>query len=387
MNSLEVDFAGLKLKNPIIAASAPPTETLANIIKCADAGVGAIITKTSANFDESRFVRGGRRVHVDNRGMWAQGTFRRETLPLDLGVALVKESVKRVNIPIIASVGNLNLQTGEWLNSCLLMQDAGASMIQLDLFYLPQPRCSPENTARLRDLLSSLSTRLSIPIAPKLNIDLPSHFAAQILKNTGIRAVFAMDSIRVPVPFDISNERSQIDNLVGAKECSLFGTWQKPITLQYVSVLRRELDVPISAGGGFSNGQDAIEAMMLGATTVQYASAIIRHGYSRITNIVTQMMSYLKGQSRYNNIQDVIGCANQRDNTESLEDFLPATAVVDYQKCINCGVCTRLVFCNDIHLDSAGKIRIEDTCDGCGYCAKVCPMPGALQVVGLDRSI
>lgn len=62
MVSLEVEFAGLKLKNPIIAASAPPTETFENIVNCAEAGVGAVVTKTSANFDPDKFILGGRRT-------------------------------------------------------------------------------------------------------------------------------------------------------------------------------------------------------------------------------------------------------------------------------------------------------------------------------------
>lgn len=385
MFSLDVDFAGLKLNNPIIAASAPPTETLANIIKCAEAGVGAVITKTSANYDENKFIRGGRRVHVDSRGMWAQGTFRRETLPLDVGSILVREAVRRVDIPVIASIGNLSLQKEEWLNACLSMQDVGASMIQLDLFYLPQPRCSYENITQLQDLLIYLSSRLSIPVAPKLNIDLPSHFAAKILKDTGIRAVFAMDSIRVPIPINVyEGGRSQINNLVGAQECSLFGAWQKPITLQYVSVLHRELGIPISAGGGFVDGQDAIEAMMLGATTVQFASVIIRYGYGQISKILSQMLSWLKGQTNNQNISDVIGSASQRNELGGPVEFLRAKAEVDHEKCTKCGICTRLVFCENINLDSTGNIRIEDTCDGCGFCPKVCPVPGALQVIRLD---
>src|SRR5688572_15247813 len=124
MASLSIEFAGLNLKNPIIAASAPPTETVENIIKCAEAGVGAVVTKTSANFDPSKFTRGGRRAYVDSRGMWAQGSFKRETLTIDEGVRLVSESARETNIPIIASVGGLELDSDDWLKSCLAMQDA-----------------------------------------------------------------------------------------------------------------------------------------------------------------------------------------------------------------------------------------------------------------------
>lgn len=381
MHTLSVDFAGLELKNPIIAASAPPTETVDNIVKCAEAGIGAVITKTSANFDPQEYILGGRRTYIDKRGMWTQGTFRHETLTLQEGVSLVSESKKRTNIPIIASVGGLELDPIDWLNSCLAMQDAGASMIQLDLFYVPQPRCSPENIRMLHEVIKYVSSHLEIPVAPKMNTDIPAHLAAEVLRDTGIAAVFLIDSLRVPVPIDIHRKgESRIQYLEGASECSLFGEWQKPLTLQYTSIMYRELGLPICAGGGLMNGWDAIEAMMWGASCVQFATLIIKHGYGQIKKIRTQMSMFLGGEKCYSGIHDIVGMAHENIARSKEEVYPPARAVVDYDLCIDCGLCTRLVFCQDIFLDDQGNVKIEDSCDGCGLCPTVCPVEGALEV-------
>lgn len=377
MTSLEVEFAGLKLRNPVIAASAPPTESLESIVKCAEAGAGAVVSKSCANFDASKFILGGRRTYVDRSGLWAQGTFRHETLTISEGVDLVSKAVRVVDIPVIASVGSLSLDPQDWLDSCLAMQDAGASMIQLDLFYIPQPRSAPENIKRLVELLHFLTARLSISVAPKLNLDIAAHYAAVILRGTGISSVFAIDSIRVPVPIDVRRGgTSLIANLAGARECSLFGMWQKPLTLQYTSVLYEQLEVPISAGGGFTDGLDAIEAIMLGATTVQFATAIIRQGHRQITKILDQMQSYMR-QHDIASIEQIRGVAHKSFREEVYE---PAKAVVNQDLCIRCGLCTRLVFCQDIHADQKGNVEIEATCDGCGLCPTVCPVPGALTL-------
>jgi dihydroorotate dehydrogenase/Pyruvate/2-oxoacid:ferredoxin oxidoreductase delta subunit len=385
MVSLEVDFAGLKLKNPVIVASAPPTETLHNIEACAIAGAGAVITKTSANFNPEGLILGGRRTYVDPSdvdasGLWAQGTFRHETLTIEEGVQLVSQAAKLVDIPIIASVGGLALEPEDWLNSCLAMQDAGASMIQMDLFYVPQPRCSPENIERLKEVLRVVTSRLTIPVAPKLNHDIPVHYAAQILKGTGISAVIATDSLRVPLPVNIEDGgRPLMKYIEGARECSLFGNWQKPLTLQYTSVLYHELGLPISAGGGFVSGADAIEAVMLGATSVQFATQIIRYGFRQITKILKQMSLFMV-RNHFESITELRGTAHRYINWDGLEQFEEARAVVDYDLCVDCGRCTRVVFCQDIHLDELGKVKIENTCDGCGLCPTVCPVPGALTV-------
>lgn len=384
MTQTSVDFAGLKLKNPIIAASAPPTESLENIIKCVEAGSGAIITKTSADYDPANYILGGRRTYIDQRGLWAQGTFRHETLTIAQGTKLVKEATKAVDVPIIASVGSLSLQPKDWLNSCLAMQDAGASMIHLDLFYMPQPRCSPENVQNLREIIFSLVENLEIPVAPKLNNDIPAYYAVDIFKDTGISAIFLIDSIRVPVPINIQQQgKSKIKHLLGARECSLFGGWQKPITLQYTSILYRELGLPICAGGGLMDGWDVIEAMMWGATTTQFATLIIKHGYSQIKKIQKQINVYLLHNNFINRISDLTGYAHKWADDWKEEHYLDARAKVNNELCINCGLCTRVVFCEDIFLDSKGNVTIKDSCDGCGFCPTVCPVPGALEIFSI----
>jgi len=380
MISLEVNFAGLQLKNPVVVASAPPTETIGNIVKCAEAGAGAIITKTCADFNPNGLVLGGRRTYIDETGMWTQGTFRHETLTLDEGVKLVRQAAREIAIPVIASVGTLSLDPKSVLNTCLAMQDAGAHMIQLDLFYIPQPRVAPDNITHLLRVFEELASTLTIPFAPKFNHDIPPYYAAQVFKSSGLDAVFLIDSLRVPVPFDPhKNALPKMKHLQGARECSLFGEWQKPLTQQYTSVIYHELGLPICAGGGLWNGLDAVETIMLGATTVQFATVIIKHGFGQITKIVKQISNFMQQRS-YNSVEEFRGLAHSHINWDGIEYFEDAKAVVNHDLCINCGICTRIVFCQDIHLDSAGKVKVETICDGCGLCATVCPVPGALEI-------
>ena len=67
---LSVEFAGLHLRSPIIAASAPPTELAKAMIACARAGVGAVVTKSIVNFDRTKWLNIPRRVQRDGRGLW-----------------------------------------------------------------------------------------------------------------------------------------------------------------------------------------------------------------------------------------------------------------------------------------------------------------------------
>lgn len=373
MTNLAVDFAGLQLKNPVIIASAPPTETVENLVRCEDSGAAAVVTKTFASFPAAAFPLGARRAHEDRRGLWALSTFRRETLTAEEGADLIRAGVERIEIPVIASVGALTMDPQDWLPSCLLAEQAGASMIQVDLFYSPQPRCSPENVRLLLELLEAIALNVRIPIAPKLNVDLPAHYAADLLEGSPVSAAFAIDSLRTPVPLDLSRGGHPLSKYApNAPETSLFGRWQKPVTLQYLSTLSQRSRLSVCAGGGLMSGWDAAEALLLGASTVQFATAVIKHGYARVPRILGQLSSFM-AEEGYVSLSDFRGKAlTTAAQTESDIDFIDTKAEIDQSACTMCGLCTTLVFCPDIRLLD-GRVEILDHCDGCGLCVSVCP--------------
>ncbi|MEJ2024286.1 MAG: hypothetical protein P8Y00_04600 [Deltaproteobacteria bacterium] len=46
MANMEVDFCGVRIKNPVVASSAEPTLNAHNMKKCIDTGAGGVIAKT-----------------------------------------------------------------------------------------------------------------------------------------------------------------------------------------------------------------------------------------------------------------------------------------------------------------------------------------------------
>ena len=172
-----------------------------------------------------------------------------------------------------------------------------------------------------------------------------------------------IDSLRVPVPLDIhSRGKPQIDHLAGARECSLFGEWQKPLTLQYTSILYHNLELPICSGGGFTTGADVIEAIMLGATTVQFATAIIKFGFEYIKKLLDHISEFME-RHNYKAIEEIRGLAHEHIDWNGHEVFRVARARINHDLCIECGACTSTVWCSSINLNAMGKIQITDTCD------------------------
>ena len=381
MADLRTALGPIDLRNPVVIASAPPTETLEGLAACEDGGAGAAVVKTIADFVVDDYPLGARRAYVDQRGIWAMSTFRRETLTLDDGVDLVRAASRRLSIPIIASVGAMTMDPPAWLDACRAVERAGAQMIQLDLFYMPQPRASAANLEALHNLIGTPLSEIRVPVAPKLNIDIPAHLARAVLSDLGLEVVLAIDSIRVPPPIDFVCGRPTFTGVVNPGEASLFGNWQKPITLQYTRILAEQLSASVCSGGGLETGYDAAEAIYYGAAAAMFATAIVRRGYQAIPKIVRQLDSYLEREG-YSSIAPLLNRgASQLTFDERQLQFDAVHAEVDSSTCTTCGRCTTQAFCHDIRL-TGNRVEILPTCDGCGHCLSVCPTnPNSLHLV------
>lgn len=339
-------------------------------------GAGAVIIKSAAPI--SSMERGGsRRTYVDNRGLWAQGTFGHETLTIDEGAGIVEAVSKQTSTPVIASVGTISLKPDEFAESCAVMHQAGASAIQMDLFYIPQPRASAQSLELVSTAIAAAQERVPIPVMPKLGIDFPVGLVIDWLPSTHVAGVLLLDSLRTPPPIDITAQgRSRFAYLDGVTECSLFGGWQLPLTNQYANQLSHALQMDICAGGGMLTGADCVETIMLGARCVQVATAIIERGYEHIRTLNRQIAELLD-QAGIPSIDAAIGLAQTHMYWGRPERYIDSIARIDESICTQCGRCTRIAFCNEISIVQ-GRVTISDQCIGCGYCATQCPFEGAL---------
>lgn len=376
---LSTDFAGLQLRSPIIAASAPPTESAAAIIACDRAGIGAVVTKSIADYRRADWPDVPRRAFRDRRGYWIQGSFASETLTLDEGLALIKTTRDATDIPIIASVGVLEAAGSRALDTAGSLVEAGANMIHFDLFYLPQPRANDATIAALSALFDRAAGHLPVPFGPKLNLDLPADLAALAFRKSSLSAVFLLDSIRVPQPLR-RNASSTIPYLAGGLECSLFGTWQKPISMQYTRVLADAGYQSICTGGGLNSADDLVEAIMLGATTVQVATPIMTHGTDWIRRANDGLLKRV-AEHGIGNIGMLRGAALALRDQTLPERTTPVRAIIDPDVCKPCQVCTKLAFCPFIKAGLNDIPSISSGCYGCGFCEPLCPQPGAIKMV------
>lgn len=370
--SLETNLAGLTLRNPLIVAASPVSETVEGIVACERYGAGAVITKSIGDYGGPQPTTAGRRIYLEPAtGMWMLSSWEREIMPLERGTQLISEAATLTSIPLIASAVAREVAAKPWLRLCTSLQKAGAHMIQLDLYYFPRPFYHRDNRRRLRKILELLSEKLSVPLLVKLNTDIDPDLIVDIVRGTNVAGFSLVDSVRVANPISIEKGGKPEYQFVGkVGHCSIAGPWLKPISLLYTHRLSSVTSLPIIAGGGLVDTRDAIEAIMYGATAVQFAFAILLHGFGTIRKLVVELEQFMK-EHGWDSPKSMIGLAKTYIDPKGDTQISPALASIDVEACDHCGECLAITLCRAIEANNQITVRPQ-LCDGCGLCTFVC---------------
>lgn len=156
------------------------------------------------------------------------------------------------------------------------------------------------------------------------------------------------------------------------------GPWVKPFTLRAIHQVATTMNIPISGSNGASNWKDAIEFMMVGASTVQFCTAVMVHGYDLLSRTLKGMSEYLDRKG-YKAVNEIIGSANQHVLAYSEVARLPRDRYqIDEEQCIHCGSCVDACFYGAMAWENDSP-RITDACMGCSFCSSICPEGAIIQ--------
>lgn len=270
-------FAGLELKNHLVASSSPLTESLERIKCCYEAGFAAAILKSAAAYEKSGSGHGRKVVYVHD-GYYADASFEHEIMTVDEAVELYTSALKNCgsDMLLIPSVSASSLEPEEWINSCRCFEEMGAELIQLDFFYLGTLSHDSAFYDSLKALLSTLKRTLKCNVMPKINNRFNPCEIFKILKTSGITLVSLLDSMR-----------EDPDPALGLHKgtTSYFGPRQFPYTLEYLRNAKL-YGLEVCAGGGVSSRYDVELLLAKGANLVQVASYILNRNYESVGDLL-----------------------------------------------------------------------------------------------------
>ncbi len=269
------EFMGKKLANPLIASSCIATEKKASIMQLAEYGIQGAILKSCADYQRGE-VEGKRQFAVDkNNYKYASSPFEKEILTLDESIDLMSELRSQTDILLIPSFTASGFLPELWIPACQKLEKTGADAVQLDFFYMGSVIGTDGFYEKLKQLLKTLKENLSVPVMPKLNINLPKDFIIPLLADAGIEYVSLLDSVRSPY-LECTDGDYHVSDRLDAETTSCFGHWQLPLTIGYTYTAAKH-GLKVCAGGGVTCADDVKKLLAAGAVTVQSATLITKN--------------------------------------------------------------------------------------------------------------
>jgi dihydropyrimidine dehydrogenase (NAD+) subunit PreA len=400
--NLSVNFCGVCFENPFLLSSSPVSNHAEMCSRAYDAGWGGIVYKTLNVDDTFKVVMPSPRLNAYHCGAArfiglqnAEQISDRKLKDNIKDIAALKKAYPHK--VLISSIMGLN--DNDWVLLAKMSEDAGADMLELN-FSCPQMATTKggykigQDYGAVEYYTSAVKKACKIPVLAKMTPNITDIIPVAIAaKNGGADAITAINTVRAITDVDV-NSVIPLPNIHGNSGITgLSGAVVKPIAFRFVAKLynSKELGLPISAIGGTQTWRDALQFLLLGGTTVQVTTAIMRYGYRIVEDMIEGLSDYMI-DNNIKSLHDIIGKAAQKiiDPT-NFNTRYQVVSEITADKCIGCGQC--YFACYDganqaIEFDAVKRLAKVNTerCIGCTLCKHVCPVLGCIDVKEVDTA-
>jgi len=221
----------------------------------------------------------------------------------------------------------------------------------------------------------------NIPVLAKLTPNVANMSeAAEAAKRGGADGIAAINTIKSIVGVNlhtyVSSPAVRGQSAVGGYS----GNAVKPIALRFIAEMGKNQKLKgmhLSGMGGIESWQDAVEFLLMGASTLQVTTAVMQYGYRIIDDLKAGLNLYL-AEKNFGSVKEVVGLG--LDALSETTDILERDTVIfpefERDRCIGCGRCE--ISCADgghqaITLDEARHPKLNGKkCVGCHLCMLVC---------------
>ncbi|MEN8157595.1 MAG: dihydroorotate dehydrogenase-like protein [Bacteroidota bacterium] len=291
MRNLSTEYMGLKLKNPIIAASSGLTGTLDGIISMEKSGAGAVVLKSI--FEEEIVRETDQRVKEAEEDSLIYSDLSETLDYIDLHIRednlgkfleLITDAKKEVSIPIIPSI---NCISGEdWTHFTKKMEEAGADALELNLFLNPADFKNKEFEKAYFRIIEQVLSVVKIPVAIKIS----KYFtrmglSLKALSETGVAAMVMFNRFYRP-DIDIENLTLSTGNIFTTPE-------EMHDTLRWIAIMSGRVDCDLAASTGIHTGDEVIKMLLAGASVTQVASTLYKNGPDQIGRMLKRLEGWM----------------------------------------------------------------------------------------------
>lgn len=304
---LTTDYLGLELKHPFMSGASPMADDLDSVRRLEDAGAAAITMRSLFEEQiEQEQMAAAAFIDEPANSFAEASSYLPTPTEFALGpeeylnqVRLIREAVA---VPVIASLNGT--RSGRWLQYARLMEEAGASALEVNLYELvtdPGLSASDVEAASI-EMIAALDGPIDIPFAVKLSpfyTALPS-FAARLVSAGASGLVLFNRFYQADI---------DIEELEAVRSLHLSDSSALLLRLRWLAVLSSQLDCSLAVSGGVHSVEDAVKAVMCGAGGIQMVSALLMHGPDRLSQIRDGFRNWLVDHE-YDSLEQMRGSMN-----------------------------------------------------------------------------
>lgn len=412
---LTTNWMGITFRNPVLMASATPFSHCSvdkharYLIRAYDYGAGGIIlpsaslVKKNLNDDlvSSRMIIEVKSFQAglsknDNMGFSVLGKTS-NILSLDYIISLAKSirANSTEHIPLLASVANNGNETDFIATVSKLIDSSLFDGLELN-FSCPNIEIAAKKSDDWANLLNvdvldkimniSKSNPISVKLKPNINDDVLYYLLSIIPNQWGVTISNAYIGLEPPSTDDISC--SPYNSFLKWSPSGVYGPFERLLTFYdlYRIIVHTQQYNLISSVGGYLSSEHVIQAILLGACTVQLSSAIAWCGTKIFGNICQELYEYLSALG-VDSFDSVRGKAvkNVFPNIDSIDiKKTKQTMRISEEKCSppcpECKCVDKLCFA--ITQEHRGALPFIDPqlCSGCGWCIQMCRKNAILKI-------
>lgn len=404
LKDLSINMCGVTFPNPFLLSSSPVSNTAEMVGRAFDAGFGGVAYKTIV-YDKTKIIHPSPRMagyhYGEKKLIGLQNVEQTSDRPMKDNFDEIRYLKKHWSKHIVIS-SIMGFSEFEWLELAKMSVDAGADMLELNMSC---PHMTVEGSGmkvgQAFELVERFTTIVreivDIPILVKLtpnvtDITIPALYA----KKGGADGITAINTVKGLTEINL-NDYTPRPNVAGKGSMSGFsGPSIKPIGLRCVTELAqcKDLGLAISGCGGVETWVDAVEYLLVGASTIQLTTGVIHYG-QRIVEDMCEGLSDFMTDRGYNSVSEIVGRAlGNIHPTDAFDLKYQGYAAFDLDRCIGCGQC--YIVCQDaggqiLKWDEKTRRPIPDdkTCLSCMICSFVCPIdePPLIEYRHMDGKV
>jgi dihydroorotate dehydrogenase (fumarate) len=310
---LSTTYLGMKLKNPIVASASPLSRSMDSMRRLEDAGASAIVMHSLFEEQVTNEAESLEFYKTYGTESYAEAlTYFPDTGDYQFApeeyLEIVAKAANKLEIPVIASLNGVT--PGGWMSYAKKMADAGASALELNVYYIPTDGTVPgvEVENRYVEMLKQVRGSVKIPVAVKLSpffSSIPN--IAQRLVSEGADGLVLFNRFYQP---DIDLEELDVKPGVGLSD-----SYANRLPMRWIGILFGKLKASLAATSGIHTAEDVLKLTMVGADVTMMCSALLMHGPDHIGKVLKDVEHWMK-EHEYESIEQMKGSLSHKSIAE-----------------------------------------------------------------------